>query len=179
MNRRVLRSFLLFVFTLLLSIGVLWRPLYHLHHEKERLKEFETLYQSLKEKEQIKKDHAAAHQHLTELQQKDFLIPFDEKECLDLLTNLAKQSKVSLKQFHFGEPFEDSIQRNQPLPLFVSYTPITISLQASSEPALRQMIETFHQKAKGIIFPRHLVITHTKNHEFLVTYEFFGVRGKS
>lgn len=179
MSRRVLEGFLFFIFTLLFSIGILWTPFQDLKLQKRRLKELASLEQSLKEKEKMTKDHTSMQQSLTELNQKEFLNPFDEKECIDLLTSLAKEYKVNLQQFHFGEPFEDSIQGNQQVPLFVSYTPITITLQTVSEQAFRGIIERFNEKAKGVIFPRHLTITYTKNNEFLVTYEFFGVRGSA
>ncbi|MBM3611070.1 MAG: hypothetical protein FJX18_06080 [Alphaproteobacteria bacterium] len=179
MSRRVLEGFLFFIFTLLFSIGILWTPFQDLKLQKRRLKELESLEQSLKEKEEATKDHRAIQESLTELGQKEFLSPFDEKECLGLVADLAKKYKVNLQQFHFGEPFEDSIQGNQQVPFFVSYTPITITLQTLSEKALRGMIENFNQTAKGIVFPRHLTITYTKNNEFLVTYEFFGVRGSA
>ena len=150
MSRRVLEGFLFFIFTLLFSIGVLWTPFQDLKLQKRRLKELASLEQSLKEKEKMTKDHTSMQQSLTELNQKEFL-----------------------------NPFEDSIQGNQQTPLLVSYTPITITLQTVSEQAFRGIIERFNEKAKGVIFPRHLTITYTKNNEFLVTYEFFGIRGST
>jgi hypothetical protein len=176
MNRRVFEGFLFFLSTLILLVFVLWKPLERLHHQTSRLKEMETIYHSLKSKNADRSGHTALHEYLIEAAEKDFTAPFDEKECLDLLMRLSKKHHVTVKQFHFETPFDDTIQGPTPLP--ISYNPLTIELEALSETALRKMIESFNQSAKGVIFPRHLTITHAKSHSFLATYTFFGVRAK-